>query len=67
MAKGNPKTNRNNNPNKNPLETLGDIGDGMLDQFFGYNEGADDFEFSPRRQEASKKQGKKEVKLFNYP
>ncbi len=66
MAKGNPKTNRNNNPNKNPLETLGDIGDGMLDQFFGYNEGADDFEFSPRRQEASKKQGKKEVKLFNY-
>lgn len=66
MAKSNPKTRSAVNPNKNPLETLGDIGGGMLDQFFGYNETDQDFEFAPQTPDAKKKHAKKEFKLFNY-
>lgn len=70
------------NNNKNPLETLRDlgsstaknafdsvssIGGGMLDQFFGSQED-DDNEFfdKPTPPENKQKQGKKDFKLFSY-
>ena len=65
MQKPNAKSNRSKNP-KNPLETLSDVGNGMLDQFFGYNEAGEDLEFAPQTQESKKKSGKQEFKVFNY-
>lgn len=79
MANATKKTNTFNN--KNPLETLKDlgsstvkntfdsvssIGGGMLDQFFGSNEDEDDELWKPKAPEAPKKQGKKDFKLFSY-
>jgi hypothetical protein len=68
--------------NKNPLETLKDlgsstvkntfdsvssIGGGMLDQFFGSSEDDDNNEsFKPKAPENKQKQGKKDFKLFSY-
>jgi hypothetical protein len=70
-----------NSSNKNPLETLRDlgsstvkntfdsvssIGGGMLDQFFGSQEDDDSESFKPQKLEAKKKTEKKDFKLFNY-
>lgn len=67
--------------NKNPLETLKDlgsstvkntfdsvssIGGGMLDQFFGSSEDDDVESFKPKAPENKQKQGKKDFKLFSY-
>lgn len=69
------------NSNKNPLETLRDlgsstvkntfdsvssIGGGMLDQFFGSTEDDENESFKPQELEAKKKSGKKDFKLFSY-
>lgn len=70
------------NANKNPLETLRDlgsstvkntfdsvtsIGGGMLDQFFGPSESGDNEEaYNPKPLEAKKSAGKKDFKLFSY-
>jgi hypothetical protein len=86
MAKmQNTKLKSQNDPAKNPLESLrelgtstakntanaiGKIGGGMLDQFFGGTDDAEDNNFGSEfnfRKEASKaKNGKQEVKIFNY-
>ncbi len=69
------------NTNKNPLETLRDlgtstvkstfdnvssIGGGMLDQFFGTAEDDGNESFNPQGLEEKKKTGKKDFKLFSY-
>lgn len=81
MQKSNTKPTVSNS-NKNPLETLRDlgsstvkntfdsvtsIGGGMLDQFFGPSESGDNEEtFNPKPLEAKKATGKKDFKLFSY-
>ncbi len=81
----NTKAKSQNDPAKNPLESLrdlgtstakntadslGKIGGGMLDQFFGGHDDHEDDDFGSEfnfKKEASKaKTGKKEVKIFNY-
>src|SRR3990167_673305 len=66
MQKSGAKPSQNRN-NKNPLETIKDLGGGMLDQFFG-NESGDNGEFKgyPQAETKQKSTGKKEFKLFNY-
>ncbi len=71
----------NVNSNKNPLETLRDlgsstvkntfdsvssIGGGMLDQFFGTTEEDDNESFKSQALETKQKTGKKDFKLFSY-
>lgn len=53
---------------KNALDSVGSIGGGMLDQFFGSSENDDDdFEsFKKQATEAKKPLSKKETKLFSY-
>lgn len=53
---------------KNALDSVGSIGGGMLDQFFGSSENDDDdFEsFKKQATEAKKPLAKKETKLFSY-
>lgn len=82
MQKSSSKSGSKINANKNPLETLRDlgsstvkntfdsvssIGGGMLDQFFGGIEDDDENEaFNPKPLETKKPAGKKGVELFNY-
>lgn len=66
MQKSSLKPNQSKNTNKNPLETVKDIGGGMLDQFFGY-ESTDAGEFKGHAAESKQKPaGKREFKVFNY-
>ncbi|MFZ6034878.1 MAG: DUF5660 family protein [Patescibacteria group bacterium] len=53
---------------KNALDSVGSIGGGMLDQFFGSGENEDDdFEsFKKQAAETKKPLAKKETKLFSY-
>lgn len=58
-----------NDPAKNPLESIGDIGGGMLDQFFGGKIPEDDYtgsEFNFSKEASKSKSKKQEVKVFNY-
>jgi len=81
MQKSNPKYKNQTNSNKNPLETLRDlgsttfsnatdsissIGGGMIDQFFGYEAQDDEKDLNAFSQEAKKKSKKSEFKIFNY-
>ena len=81
----NTKVKSQNDPAKNPLETLrdlgtstakntanafGNIGGGMLDQFFGDQDDHEDDnlgqEFNFKKETSKVKTGKQEVKIFNY-
>lgn len=78
----NTKVKSQNDPAKNPLESLrelgtstakntadafGKIGGGMLDQFFGgQNEEEESNEFNFKKEASKAKVGKQEVKVFNY-
>jgi len=64
------KIKNQNDPAKNPLESIRDIGGGMLDQFFGGQDDHEDdnfgSEFNFKKEEAKAKGKKQEVKVFNY-
>jgi len=65
----NSKVKSQNEPAKNPLESIRDIGGGMLDQFFGGNsqeDGDTGSEFNFNKETLKSKSKKQEIKVFNY-
>ena len=65
----NSKVKSQNEPAKNPLESIRDIGGGMLDQFFDGNsqeDGDTGSEFNFNKETLKSKSKKQEIKVFNY-